>query len=67
MALTDEDIEQIYAIIDDALEASDLKEKAMAARYVSERNRLEMEYKRKRRQIKRKARGRRPRGESNPE
>lgn len=64
MALTDEDVEEIYAIINDAMEANDLKEQAKSARYVADKNRLEMEYQRKREKIRKKARGRKPRGEN---
>jgi hypothetical protein len=64
MALTDEDVEEIYAIINEALESNDLREQAKSARYVADKNRLEMEYQREREKIRKKARGRRPRGES---
>ncbi len=61
MALTDDDIDQIYAIINEALEANDLKEQARRSTRVSDQNALLMEYQSKREQIYRKANGKRPR------
>jgi len=58
MALTDQDIEEIYAIINEALEAVETKEKARGAAKVADKNALELEYKSKRQQIKEKAKGR---------
>lgn len=61
MALTDEDIEEIYAIINEALEANDLKQRSESSRYAGEKNSLDLEYKQKRAEIKARSRGRTPR------
>ncbi len=61
MALSDDDVEEIYAMINEALEANDIKERARSSRRVSDKNSLEIEYHKKREALKKKAKNKTPR------